>query len=332
MAGAAEASSKRMAALKRLAAFLMLFGACAAAYLRVADHPRDPVRIHRHKRKADEPAAIRWETGQIHGVIAFLVPDFEEDLVALQKTMGQVEQHFNERHRYPYVIFHEGFSNATIERIRGFLNVPYIFFIYVDLVSLPEWFDHSLPLFPFKKRSPMGYMNMIRFFFRNIFYVPELKQVEYFLRLDTDSEILSTVPVDLFREMKEGGFVYGYKIEGVDPPEVTVGLADFTFQYMERVGNIPQENVDLLKQRLAAKAPPLFYNNFEMVNMPFFRRPDVAAWTEAVDRSQKIYTQRWGDAPLRWITLHMLTGEPETEGGMHHCKGWRYCHQGACDG
>jgi hypothetical protein len=69
---------------------------------------------------------------------------------------------------------------------------------------------------------------------------------------------------------------------------------------------------------------PSYSNNVEVVELSFIRRKDVLDFTKAVDESQGIFLYRWGDAPLRYITLALFTNATQV---LHRTKlRLRYCH------
>ena len=61
--------------------------------------------------------------------------------------------------------------------------------------------------------------------------------------------------------------------------------------------------------------------------MPFFtKRQDVQQFIEAVVASHNIYQHRWGDAPLRFITLHLFLDNPDQK--IHYFCDIAYAHAG----
>jgi hypothetical protein len=71
-----------------------------------------------------------------------------------------------------------------------------------------------------------------------------------------------------------------------------------------------------------------FDNNFEAGSMPFFRRNDLLLWRKAVMDTGCIYTQRWGDAPLRFMTMAIFAAPEEV---IHRRSlNIRYCHPAPC--
>jgi mannosyltransferase len=69
-----------------------------------------------------------------------------------------------------------------------------------------------------------------------------------------------------------------------------------------------------------------YYNNFEIDDVEFFLRPDVQSYTDAVCESMGIWKYRWGDAPLRFLTLALFSKPEEIierprDGKMVYCHG-----------
>jgi hypothetical protein len=68
-----------------------------------------------------------------------------------------------------------------------------------------------------------------------------------------------------------------------------------------------------------------FLTHFEVMDLDFFTRHDVIQYTDEVVRSQGIYHHRWGDAPLRYMTLALLA-RPEDVGVNGRDVSVSYCH------
>lgn len=100
------------------------------------------------------------------------------------------------------------------------------------------------------------------------------------------------------------------------PPLVTAGAANPRL----RIGDIiPPQSA------WGNAGVNMYYNNFEVLDMNFFRTdPRVLAWRDAVYRSWNIYYRRWGDAPLRWLTVQMFL--PANEVKAYSRADFRYMH------
>lgn len=69
------------------------------------------------------------------------------------------------------------------------------------------------------------------------------------------------------------------------------------------------------------------YNNFEIVRLEWFLQPSVQDFTAAVCASGGIYDYRWGDAPLRYLTLALFSEPKQVLNRMRDYK-FVYCHGG----
>jgi hypothetical protein len=131
--------------------------------------------------------------------------------------------------------------------------------------------------------------------------------------------------------MADGGYKYAWRVETVDADWVVRGLWAFVVQYMQD-NNITPANPrlrvgDLIPQQAVwnTAGVHMYYNNWEVVDMRFFRNdPRVVAWRDAVYRSWNIYYRRWGDAPLRWLTVQMFLQPSEVK--PYSRADFRYMH------
>jgi hypothetical protein len=199
-----------------------------------------------------------------------------------------------------------------------------------------------------------GYNNMIRWMVRGLFRHPQLGgegpgALDYYMRLDTDSRLLSPLPEDPFERMRREGLVYMFYDTLDDVARFTRGLVDLAEAH---VAQQPQEQPGgasgggdrggggasaaiepawpaAWAHAVAHKAePPSFYNNIEWGATAFFRRPGVRALVERIDQDGGIYRHRWGDATIRWLQLALFAREEQVQG---FC-GFDYDHDGRVRG
>lgn len=172
---------------------------------------------------------------------------------------------------------------------------------------------------------PVGYVQMIRFFFKAVFLLPELKNISAFMRLDDDS-CLAAITCNPFSLLSRE-VVYVHNDVVYDKASVCVGLWDLVKQYVEFF-QVPVRRRRALSDAVVRKGPfrgrvRSFYNNFEIVKMSFFRAPEVRHFTDFVDASGGIFLYRWGDAPLRYLTLAIFAREDQIAA---RSPLWRYRH------
>ena len=69
---------------------------------------------------------------------------------------------------------------------------------------------------------------------------------------------------------------------------------------------------------------PNYWNNFEVIDLSLVRRKEVIDFMRFVDESRGIFLYRWGDAPLRYITLALFTNATQV---LHRVElQLSYCH------
>ena len=165
---------------------------------------------------------------------------------------------------------------------------------------------------------------MCAFFSSAVFTHPALRGYTYYMRLDTDSFIDAPLCYDPFEVMHVRQRVYGYRFIGMDPPQVTHGMWSFVDKYArshpEAENRLQMNGWKWPDGRDVATEPglgesgegawpeaenafyPGYYNNFEIVKLEAFRRPDVQEWLEEVMSDPKrAYKYRWG----LWISASL---------------------------
>ena len=67
-----------------------------------------------------------------------------------------------------------------------------------------------------------------------------------------------------------------------------------------------------------------YYNNFEICDFDFFLQREIVEMTDWIVDTLGIYRNRWGDAPLRYMTLSLFAGTDQiltrTFEYRHPCK------------
>jgi hypothetical protein len=145
------------------------------------------------------------------------------------------------------------------------------------------------------------------------------------MRLDTDSRISSKVKYDMFAAMDKYSYKYGYVTLVTDNRHYTEGLWNLTTTFVESNQLTPtwSNGWKLSKDGNTRGAMFSFYNNFEIVNLPWFRQKKVFDYARVVDTAGGIYRTRWGDATIRFLQLAMFGG-PELVRGF--CDAFIYRH------
>eukprot|EP01062_Namystynia_karyoxenos_P072251 TRINITY_DN6824_c0_g5_i1.p1 TRINITY_DN6824_c0_g5~~TRINITY_DN6824_c0_g5_i1.p1 ORF type:complete len:725 (+),score=202.68 TRINITY_DN6824_c0_g5_i1:119-2176(+) len=167
--------------------------------------------------------------------------------------------------------------------------------------------------------EPGGYRRMCWFWHRTIHWLPALRPLRAVMRLDTDSEIVTAPRKDPIEAVLEANATYGYVAFCFDNTEFTHGLWRHFLSWRSEHAPGRDAQFDDPDTRRCARpkdvAPeddraldfchvPMFYTNFEVLVPSFFRRPEVDTWMNSVASGVRMY--RWGDAPLRALTLGLF--------------------------
>ncbi len=215
--------------------------------------------------------------------------DFERSLILLRKN-------YLARFGGPVIAFHEaGLTEEVRRNLVERTQVP-IQFVQLEF-AIPSHID-KFKLYG----ARLGYMHMCRFFADTIFHHPALATYDYYCRLDTDSFIHSPARADIFKDAAKAKSLYGFIADHLhDQPEFYSGLWDTArafvnarpeYQYQKRVDQIPEGRV--------------YYTNFELCYLPWFRSDPWSDYFKAIDTTGGIYYTRWGDHTIRYLGVNLL--------------------------
>ncbi|KIJ93034.1 glycosyltransferase family 15 protein [Laccaria amethystina LaAM-08-1] len=223
----------------------------------------------------------------------------------LLESLASVNVYLPHRDPWPIILFHTGdfddtpdqddFLATLREKIGGASNrsdrdfSDRVEFVKLDWV-LPEGIPHTKEeLDPVSPSSWPGYHHMCAFYSTKIFFNPRLQDVTYYLRMDTDSLFLEPLCYDPFEVMHTRQRSYGYLGVGNDAPIVTKGLWRFLRDYADSHPEVElrlnasktwkwprgSANGDVDLDDVSVSG---YYNNFEIVKLEEFRKPEVKEW------------------------------------------------------
>lgn len=245
--------------------------------------------------------------------IVYLVRTSEEDLENLNRSLSLMDAHLLSKTKNTDVIlFHEPSFVDYKSRVTPVQNGKVIF-QQVEFKAppegTPEIFPHPIPEQVAKGNLgfSIGYRHMCWFFAGGMYEQPIMAGYKYYLRLDTDSYILSPLNYDIFELMEKGGYKYGFIEEAIqqDNPAVIEGLYDFTGA---TISGIPDGR--------------MYYTNFEVGEVEFFTRDFYYMFFKRIEANGGIYTKRWGDAPIKYIGVNLFMFDQQKVA----IKGFTYQH------
>ncbi len=173
------------------------------------------------------------------------------------------------------------------------------------LSQIPEYYPHPThgngPVAWGHPGFNMGYRFMCQLFSNLIFDI--IKDYDYYMRLDTDSFILSETGYDIFEWAKNNNVFYSYIEPAVqfDNPLVSYGLNELIKNKINEYNIQTLRNIDTLEQG------KLYYTNFELCKIDWFLNNKEWNWFfNIIDKSGMIFIRRWGDHIIRYLGVNLF--------------------------
>ena len=239
-------------------------------------------------------------------IIVYLIRGNEQSIAALEKSLSLLKTNFLPWSPADILVFHE--NNMSPDQLSGRTSGLLVKTALVDFSNVPLEMSDIPP-------SQRGYRHMCHFFANDIFSRPELAGYDFYMRMDDDSFILSPLKFNVFELMRDKGYKYAYRVILKDRPHVCVGFGDLVKQYFCMRGH-----------RLNYRLPPpymIYYTNFEICDISWFKGRVWQEYFEAVDRAGGIWRHRWGDALIRYYgVVHLME-----ESSVYCLKQLHYHHQ-----
>jgi hypothetical protein len=255
--------------------------------------------------------------------IVYLAGNSEDNIKDFYKSLSLLYENYIKTFQCDVVVFHEKeFIQRLPELVKTFPNIPFKFF-EIEF-KLPEYppsiLENILEYFPHPTHGngpvawghpgfSMGYRHMCNFFAGEFYLHPALDEYDYYMRLDSDSYLLKPIEYNVFDKMKSIDAIYGYigAAIQIDNPKVVCGLWDCVKDFSNKSDYVSDKNIiDHIPNG------KMFYNNFEIGNIKWFREKPYQSLYEHIKDSGGIYTNRWGDAPIRFFGIALLADKKRT--------------------
>ena len=266
----------------------------------------------------------------------------------LKTSLYFLFRNFNAEFNYPVIIFHEGDYDLTAQE-DVLLGVRASSRSLVSFQTLdPE--DFKVPahidadkvrrivaLKPVPYWRSMNYRMMCRWWLKG--FVKYAVNYSYVMRLDDDSFIEEPLKHDFFQIMEKKKAVYASNLIHTDCALCCYGMKEFfepKFRQRGQAGlvgelfmptKVPMKAIQChtfrsvltlngvtnVPEELPAWSPIIYYNNFFVMSMDFWRSPEVQSLVDDIDQNGSIFYYRWGDAPLHTIVVSLLGGVDRIE-------------------
>ena len=240
----------------------------------------------------------------------------------LEKSLDLLYENYNNQFKTPVLIFHEGdFLHNDQEAItKGRSEIEF----HTISFNLPEFFiDGEIlqrlnPNNPGKDDGtgfPLGTRHMFRFFSIQIYDYLDKLGYDWYMRMDDDSYIHTSIDYDLFEFMIKSGFEYGYRVDHKETEQMSRGFGEALLSY------IKAENVEptFLMEHFYKVSDPEpnsllgckydlwgYYNNFHITRVGFWKNPDVQRFLNHMDRIGAGYKFAWTDLLIQSAAVQIF--------------------------
>lgn len=236
--------------------------------------------------------------------IIYLLKKDDKEIGMLFKSLELLAKNFLPNNNYPiYIVHDEPIDDDIFQQIKDYSGV--------DFTTVLTSFDDD----DYKRRTigvpeqiivpgvdrgfDMGYRHMCRFYSYGMYQLPELKDTNYYLRLDCDSYFVNPVNQDIFKFMEENSYIYGYNNVTTDNPIVCQDLWESSKEYSNNVPVLKVPIDEIIKYNI-------YYTNFEIAKFDWFSNSEYKNFFNFLDEKNGIYLYRWGDACIKYLGVEMF--------------------------
>lgn len=249
----------------------------------------------------------------MNNAVIYLLNDTEEDKQTFIKSIESLYYNYLIDHPCDVICFHEpNFCKKELTFIKDkfkFINLKTHQIDFKVPEYNPEIKNQILEYFPHpdefhRNRGhigfSMGYRHMCRFYAGEFMKLPIIQKYKYIWRLDTDSYILDKINYNVFDRMAENNAIYGY----INIQNDHIGAIKNLWETCEAY--FSKENCIFKDENKGIHFKRVYYSNFEIFNMEWFKDKPYQNFYNYIDSTGGIFINRWGDHVLRYIALNAL--------------------------
>ncbi|TFK54856.1 glycosyltransferase family 15 protein [Heliocybe sulcata] len=256
------------------------------------------------------------------------------DLAGVVTSMQQMEDRFNRKYQYPWVLLNdEPFTDDFKKRVSVLTDAPIQFGVIPrEQWVQPDWIDEKKAEVARKvmvwQRIIYGgmYRNMCRFnsgfFYRHELLLP----YKYYWRVEPDVKFFCDVDYDPFLFMQEHNKTYGFTITMEEFKETIITLWDTTKEFLvDNPQYVAQDNALGFLSDDGGISYNLchYWSNFEIADMDFWRGEAYAKYFDFLESKGGFYYERWGDAPVHSIAASLFLSKHQ----LHFFRDIGYRHE-----
>ena len=250
-------------------------------------------------------------------VICYLSKSDDKTIDNLKLSLNKLYSHYKYIYNADVIVFVENdFSESVIKDLES--SYDNLKFKTIELKSSKDFSIYQVEFEDGRHEYKIGYRHMCQLFFSEVYSY--IQDYDWYMRLDTDSFIESSIDYDLFDYLDKNNKVYGYTAELAEWPPVVIGMGEF-FINLIRKHNVKSTFFDKLIENDRYNLRQI-YNNFEIIKVSYFKNELVQLLINEINKSGNIYKKRWGDSPLRTFILSLTVESSK----IHKFNDFDYMH------
>jgi len=245
---------------------------------------------------------------------SFVILCRNSDVDGTVRSIREIEDRFNRRYQYPYVLLNEvPFTDDFKRRIKVLTSAKVEF----GLIPHDHWFqpdsiDEDRASASRKKMEQdniiyggsVSYRNMCRynsgFFYRH----PLMLKYRWYWRIEPDVHFHCDINRDPFLFMEQNNKTYSFTITMYEYeatiPTLWGNVLDFANEHPQYIAQ--DNSMGFMTENNGNKYNLChFWSNFEIADMDFWRGEAYSAFFDYLDSKGGFYYERWGDAPVHSI-------------------------------
>jgi hypothetical protein len=237
--------------------------------------------------------------------IIYLLKNDAKEIAMLKESLNLLNINFLPHNNYPIVILcDEIIDQLIIDDIKKYSNTEFKF-IFIDFNSheysknIKEDISEYIYVNGVERGFGIGYRNMCRLYSYGMYEIEELKNTNYYLRLDCDSYFVDKIEYDIFKKMEDNNYIYGYNCVTTDNPVVCQNLWELSKEY-SHLNIVKKTPIDEITQY------NMYYTNFEIAKFDWFENSEYKDYFKFLDNENGIYKWRWGDSIIKYLGVEMF--------------------------
>ncbi|KAF8175786.1 glycosyltransferase family 15 protein [Pholiota molesta] len=256
----------------------------------------------------------------------FVILCRNSDLQSTVQSIREVEDRFNRRYQYPYVLLNEVEFTEDFKRRISVLTPAKVEFgvISPEHWYQPDWIDEDKAKESRDKMvekniiygGSVSYRNMCRYNSGFFFKHPLMSKYRWYWRIEPNVHFHCDINYDPFRFMEENNKVYSFTITMYEYeatiPTMWGHVMDFVKAHPEYIA---KDNALGFMSSDNGNTYNLchFWSNFEIADMDFWRGEAYTAFFEYLDAQGGFYYERWGDAPVHSIAAALFASRDQIQ-------------------